>query len=65
MSTKEQKLQKTMHRAMDAFWEQVAVAYPDVKNGDLSIDETFIFENACESAIRSWLVWNALSKSET
>ena len=51
-------------KAINAFWKEVASAYPCIKSGDFSPEETEEFEDACTEAINNWLVGNVKSGYE-
>lgn len=50
--------------AEEAFWAEVAKAFPNIKTGDLSPDSDIPFRKACRDVIRAWLEENTPEEPE-
>lgn len=46
------------HKAMGAFWEEVAINYPEFKTGDLDPVITQAFEVMATYAVHEWVEYN-------
>ena len=55
----DQELNKLLEQAQDAFWKVVKEHFPKITTGDFPPGETIVFEEACESALLTWLWWNS------
>jgi hypothetical protein len=49
--------------AENAFWAEIAKAYPEIKTGDFDPVQSGKFSDACEDAVCAWLHANAESVS--
>jgi len=54
----DQAVAKILEDAQNAFWKVVAERFPEIKTGDFSPEDTIKFDEACESAVLTWLYWN-------
>jgi hypothetical protein len=52
------RLKKALQSAQDAFWHEIATAYPEAKSGDFPPDASYAFDVTCESAVKLWLHYN-------
>jgi len=52
------RAQKVVSKADDAFWAEVAKAFPEVKTGDFPPDATSIFDDCEKKSIAVWLLYN-------
>ncbi len=50
-----ERLEEALHLAVETFWFSIAESYPEIKTGDVSLDEVLNFENAMELAVTQWL----------
>lgn len=50
--------ESVLETAQDAFWNVIAASYPLAKSGDFPPDATFAFDEACQTAARTWTDWN-------
>jgi hypothetical protein len=51
-------IEQAVEKAQDAFWAEVARAFPEVTTGDFGPGETFAIQQAMEDAVSAWLAWN-------
>lgn len=49
------KLHSLIDEATEAFWEIIALAYPQAKSGDLSPESTIQFDVAAHAAVGEWI----------
>ena len=59
--TRDKRFLKAVEDAQAAFFERLAEAYPEIKTGDLSIEASVAFDNACHQAGKSWLDANQVT----
>jgi len=52
------RINNVFFKAEDAFWAEVAKAFPEVKHGDFSPEDTLAWEQMAKKAIATWLFWN-------
>lgn len=62
MQSIEQRLQEAVRKANDAFWAEIATAYPEITTGDFGPGETHDFNTAQEQAVKTWLLLNTPSE---
>lgn len=55
----ENRLHDAVEKAQDAFWEQIANAYPEITSGDFSPSDTFAIQEAMTNAARAWVIGNS------
>lgn len=60
----DEDIRRVAHIAEDAFWADVARSFPHVKTGDLSVESTIRFRDACALVIREWLEQNTPEMTE-
>lgn len=51
-------IEKIAEEAQLAFWSKVVDLIPNATSGDFGPGETFAFNQACEEAVRIWVMWN-------
>jgi len=56
------RLYKAAHRASEAFWAEVAKAFPECTTGDFAPDQSIAWEMAVVDAVSGW-VHNNLPES--
>ena len=49
------ELETLVESALDAFWQDIASAYPESTSGDLSPDNTLKLKDAALAAVREWI----------
>ncbi len=54
----EERLRNAIIEADIAFWEKISEAFPEIITGDFGPDETIRWDNACDDAVRTWLLNN-------
>lgn len=54
----DERVKKAAEKAQIAFWEEMMRQFPEIKTGDLSIEETVDFQRACETAANRRVRWN-------
>jgi hypothetical protein len=54
-----ERIEAAVKRADEAFWAEVAAAFPEANTGDLSVEETLDLTVAERKVIGSWLRWNS------
>lgn len=47
-----------INKAENAFWEQIALSYPEIKTGDLSPDVSIPFQWAMDKVVEEWIEVN-------
>jgi hypothetical protein len=52
------RLAKATEECQLAFWEKLMEHYPEAKTGDFPPDATVAFDEACEEAVKTWLMYN-------
>lgn len=57
-------MMQAIERASEAFWAEIAKAYPLVKSGDFPPEADFAFENAQVAAVETWLWANLPSEDD-
>lgn len=58
MTTHENAVKDNLEKAMDAFWEVIAEAYPEAQSGDLDISTVCTFQATAEAAVNRWVDLN-------
>ncbi len=53
-----EKVEEVTEQAQMAFWAEVAKSFPEVTTGDLAPDVSYIFGEACKTAIEKWVESN-------
>ena len=53
-----ERIEKAVRDADDAFWGVIAEKFPEIKTGDLSPDAVFTLRLAQEKAVKRWLTSN-------
>lgn len=54
----DKRFKEAVEGAQAQFWAQVAAAYPEAKYGDMGPEDVDAFGEACEAAVRAFLLWN-------
>jgi len=50
-----ERLEEAIHLATETFWFSISESYPEIKTGDVSLDEVLDFENAMKEAVKKWV----------
>lgn len=58
--TEKQRFEQAIEEAQSAFFEKLAEAYPEIKTGDLPVDASAAFDNACNHVGNAWLEANQM-----
>lgn len=56
------KTDQLTNEALDTFWQVIVRHFPKTTNGDLSPLTTFRLDQAAESAIQEWILFNAMTQ---
>ena len=54
----DERIEKAVKEAGEAFWAVIAERFPEAKTGDLYFDASIQFEDECESIARLWIATN-------
>lgn len=55
----DKRFEEAINNAEEAFWAEIAKAYPEIKSGDLGPDIVIPFKTMMEKAVAAWLTLNA------
>ena len=55
----EERMQKAIQEASDAFWAKIAEEYKEIKTGDVAPLNAFEFDIACEKIVKHWIESNS------
>ena len=58
METNKYYIQKTVQEAEEVFWAHIAESFPNIKTGDLSIEDTMRLNNTMEEVVTNWINLN-------
>lgn len=53
-----QRIEEALNSGLQAFWAEIAAAFPEITSGDLSPEVTLKLEQECRSAIEEWVQGN-------
>ncbi len=51
----DERLEEALHLATETFWFSIAESYPEIKTGDVSLDEVLSFEAAMKESVKKWV----------
>ena len=54
----EERIEKAVNEAEDAFWSVIAERFPEAETGDLFFDASIEFGDECRSVVRLWIATN-------
>jgi hypothetical protein len=54
----EDKLKEVAHSAIVSFWNEVALNFPEIETGDLSVGSVIAFDDFAEEMVREWVETN-------
>jgi len=53
-----ERMEEALHLAAETFWFSIAESYPEIKTGDVSLDEVLNFEKAMKASVKRWVINN-------
>jgi len=59
VSDKKTRIHHATVKAQEAFWTEIAGAFPEVKSGDFDPQVQLAFDEVCASAVTHWVDINA------
>lgn len=64
MSDKKTRIHHAIVKAQEAFWAEIAKAFPEAQSGDMSPETQCDFDAACASAVEDWVDANVSPETE-